>query len=82
MKAQQRLNGASYGPETMKVITQAFDAAWAEIANEVEDNRVAIEANRLKLADAVLANAKDDSRDPEALKNAALFAFVRDGGKR
>ena len=81
MKAQHRLNGASYGPETMKVITQAFDAAWAEIANEVEDNRVAIEANRLKLADAVLANAKDDSRDPEALKNAALFTFARDGGK-
>ena len=56
-------------------------AAWAEIANEVEDNRVAIEAARLKLANAVLANAQEDSRDPEALKNAALFALVRDEGK-
>lgn len=82
MKAQRRLYGASYGPETMKVITQAFDAAWAEIANEVEDNRLGVEAARLKLANAVLANAKENSRDPETLKNAALFTLARDKGKR
>ena len=32
MKARQLIQGATYGPETLKVIGKAFDDAWSEIA--------------------------------------------------
>jgi hypothetical protein len=32
MSARQLIEGASFGPETLKVVGEAFDAAWAEIA--------------------------------------------------
>jgi hypothetical protein len=32
MGARQRIAGASFGPEALRVIGQAFDAAWVEIA--------------------------------------------------
>ena len=30
-KAQQLIDGASFGPEALKAIGTAFDAAWAEV---------------------------------------------------
>jgi hypothetical protein len=63
---------ATFGPEALKVIGQAFDAAWAEIASEVGTDPVAIEAARLKLANAVLNVADENSRDIDALKRAVL----------
>jgi hypothetical protein len=32
MKARRLIDGASFGPETIKAMGQAFDQAWAEIA--------------------------------------------------
>jgi hypothetical protein len=64
---------AHLGPDALKVMGEAFDAAWAEIyVRVVGTSPVAIEAARLKLADAVLSVASEDSRDVEALKKAAL----------
>jgi hypothetical protein len=62
--------GAIYKPERLKIMTQAFDAAWAHIEHGV-NVRLHCEAYRLKLADAVLAEA-DGADDPEALKHAGL----------
>ena len=31
MKARELIQGATYGPETLKVIGKAFDDAWSEI---------------------------------------------------
>ena len=31
MKAKQMVEGASYGPDTLKVMGQAFDEAWTHI---------------------------------------------------
>jgi hypothetical protein len=73
MRARQLIDGASFGPDALKVMGEAFDAAWAEMyVRVVGTNPVAIEAARLKLADAVLSVASEDSRDVEALKKAAL----------
>jgi hypothetical protein len=72
MKARQLIDGASYGPETLKALGEAFDAAWQEIAshfgNDPEDTAKA----RLRLAHAVLSVAAEDSRDVAALKSGAL----------
>ena len=74
MKARHLIDGASYGPDAMKTITQAFDEAWSVIAGNFADN--AIEAGRLRLANALLSVACEDSRDVDALKRGALGAMA------
>jgi hypothetical protein len=62
----------SYGPDVLKAIAQAFDEAWQNIAGNFGGDAGAIEAARLKLANALLSVASEGSRDPEVLKIAAL----------
>jgi hypothetical protein len=77
MRARQLIDGASFGPDAVKAIGEAFDAAWAEVAGNFHDP-LAIEAARLKLANAVLSIASEDSRYVEVLKNAALQRLALD----
>jgi hypothetical protein len=70
MEARGLIEGASYGPEALKAIGRAFDEAWASIAGNFSDDQ--IEAARLRLANALLAVAKDNSRDVEMMKREAL----------
>jgi hypothetical protein len=70
MKARELIEGASYGPEALKAIGRAFDEAWASIAGNFSDDQIA--AARLRLANALLAVAKDNSRDVEVMKREAL----------
>ena len=72
MKARQLIDGASYGPDALKAIGQAFDEAWANSAGNFGDDPSDIERARLKLASALLSVASEDSRDVEVLKKAAL----------
>jgi hypothetical protein len=65
------------GPDALKVIVKAFDEAWVMIGGNYDS--ASVEAARLKLANAVLSVAREDSRDVEALKQAALEAMTRNG---
>ncbi len=56
----------------MKAVYQAFDDAWATISTNYGSDAKAIEGGRLKLAEAILVVTRDDSRDPEQIKNLAL----------
>ena len=47
MKARELISGAAYGPEALKVIGEAFDKAWDEIAGHFGDDPREIEAGRL-----------------------------------
>jgi hypothetical protein len=76
MKARQLIDGASYGPEALKAIGQAFDAAWADIAGNFGNDPLDIEKARLRLANAVLSVAHEDSRDVDVLKKGALEAMA------
>ena len=66
------IDGASYGPEALRAIGQAFDDAWRAIAGNFGNDPRDIELARVKLANAVLSVACEDSRDVEVLKTAAL----------
>jgi hypothetical protein len=70
MKARELIEGASYGPEALKAIGRAFDEAWGSIAGNFSDDQVA--AARLRLANALLAVARNNSRDVETMKREAL----------
>lgn len=78
MDALRHIAGASFGPEALRVIGQAFDAAWLEIAGNFGDDPVQVEAARLKLATAILSFANNESRDVEALKKAAIEQIAMD----
>ena len=76
MKVRQMLDGASYGPDALKAIGQAFDQALQTIAGNFGNDPRDIERARLRLASTLLSVASDDSRDVEALKRGALQAMA------
>ena len=43
MKARKLFDGASFGPEALKAIGQAFDEAWQEIAGNFGDHPLDVE---------------------------------------
>jgi hypothetical protein len=78
MKANEliRSRSASFGPEALKVIGQAFDEAWAQISPNFGHDTHDIERARLRLAYAMLSVAGEDSRDVQLVKKAALEAMA------
>jgi hypothetical protein len=76
MKARQLIDGASFAPDALKVIGEAFEEAWAQIAANFGNDPKDIERARCRLAAAMLSVAKEDRRDVEALKRAALEAMA------
>jgi hypothetical protein len=75
MEAHRLMEGASYGPDMLKVLYQAFDEAWSTLAPRYGDDQAAIAAARVKLAKIVLALARDDNRDIAGLRNEALQRY-------
>jgi hypothetical protein len=71
MKARDLIRRAGFGPDTLKVVLQAFDEAWLSVSVQYT-SPATIEAARLKLAKAIIAVSRQDSRDPEVLKRLAL----------
>jgi hypothetical protein len=69
-------SGVTFGPEALRVIGEAFDQAWARVANHFRDDPPGIETARAQLASALLSVADEDSRDASALRDAALSAFA------
>jgi hypothetical protein len=72
MRARQLISGASFGPEALKVIWQAFDEAWKQIAGNFGNDPDDIERARFRLASALLSVVQEDSRNVEVLTRAAL----------
>src|SRR5262245_13363820 len=82
MKARRLFNSASYDPDQVKALGQAFDAAWARVGPSVSSRAHAIEAARLKLANIVLGLAKAGNFDSKQLANAAVQAMLGGTKKR
>ena len=78
MKARRLIDGAALGPATLKALGEAFDQAWAQIAGNFGDNPTQVENARLRLAEAMLSVATEDSKDVAALKDGALQAMAMD----
>jgi hypothetical protein len=76
MKAVARLRGASYSPDTVQGMLEAFDAAWASVHFHFYESPNGYEAARLRLANAILRAAADGNRDVEQLKTAGLASMA------
>jgi hypothetical protein len=81
-KARQLTDGASFGPDALKAIGEAFDRAWSDIAANFGDDPADSEKARLRLAEALLSVADEDSHDIEVLKRAALQRMALDYKRR
>jgi len=69
------MGGAAFPPDALKVIFQAFDDAWDEVAADVSVRASAIEAARLSLATIVLRLAAKGPIERVGLRTAAVDAF-------
>jgi len=78
MTARELIDGASFGPATLKAMGDAFDQDWRQIAKNFGDNPAQVENARLRLAEAMLSIATEDSTDVAALKAGALQAMALD----
>lgn len=74
MRAWVLIEDSAFGPDAIKVMGQAFDEAWEDIAGNY--SCALREGARLRLANALLSLAKDDEDlDVASLKNAAIEAM-------
>jgi hypothetical protein len=78
MKARALINGASYREEAMPAISNAFEAAWAEIAWIFDKDPSGTDKAREHLARAVLSIAGEDSRNVDGRVRAALERMAAD----
>jgi hypothetical protein len=76
VEAGKVFGGTAFGPETLKVLGQAYDDAWSSIAGNFSEDSAS--AARMKLANIILAIATEDSRDVAALTAMALQLMARD----
>jgi hypothetical protein len=66
---------ASFGPDELRVIFAAYDAAWSQIAPKVGPDPAAAETARMALATIVLGLAGNKSATPKALTAMAVAVF-------
>jgi hypothetical protein len=69
VKARRLIETSTFEPETLQVLYKAFDDAWAEISHHFDGHS---EDARTRLAHAILLVAREDSKDADRLKDAAL----------
>jgi hypothetical protein len=75
MKVRQLIGGAQYPPDQLKVIFEAFDAAWVDVAPRMGTDASRIEIGRLSLATIVLSLAKAGPIERVVLTRSAVDAF-------
>lgn len=73
MRARRIIEGASFGPDVLQVVQQAFDEAWAAVADRFtsHEHEVAREA----LALAMISATREDSADVARLRDAGTRAL-------
>jgi hypothetical protein len=76
MKALARLRAASYAPETVRAMMDAFDAVWSSVHFHFYDSPETFERARLRLANAILGAAAYPGQDVESLKTAGLRSMA------
>jgi hypothetical protein len=69
---RELIDECSYGPETLKILYQAFDEAWETIAPKYAGDPDRAEIARLKLANTILSFPVEEITDAEQIKNSSL----------
>ena len=75
MRARRIIEGIAFGPEAIRTASDAFDAAWSEIADRFEPGFH--ENARETLAQAIIVATREDSSDADLLRAVGLSAMAR-----
>ncbi len=75
MKAREIIQGASFDADKLKIVFEAFDSVWDEVAAGVGADPQAIDAARGRLASIILTLAQHGPADLAGLKRAAKQLF-------
>jgi hypothetical protein len=75
VRAHAIIQGASFDAAKLKILFEAFDSVWAEVAAGVGSDPQAIDAARGRLASIVLTLAEHGPVDLAGLKSAAKQLF-------
>jgi hypothetical protein len=70
-RRRARNRGEAFGPQETRLLSHAFNRAWAEVVQRgrpVSDERTA----RERIARAIIDTAASGERDPQALEQAGL----------
>jgi hypothetical protein len=59
MKARTLIEGASFGPDDLKIIGRAFDMAWEQLQPQFSGDAAGAEAARMRLANVILELANN-----------------------
>ena len=86
MKARSIIGNASFGPDTLKVLYQAFDDAWASVAGNFGARRLERLARRLErtcLGDegAAIGTIVGEIRRASDIAHGGIVRRVQDLGK-
>jgi hypothetical protein len=76
MKARALIDGAPFGPETVKAISEAFDQAFTRIKRIFDGDANAAEVARIRPAKAILSVATKGNTDVRDLKNRAIVEMA------
>jgi hypothetical protein len=63
---------ASYGPDRLKVLGNAFDDAWQSLARDMGEAPTEVESARTALANVILSLPLSEIGDAASIRNAAL----------
>jgi hypothetical protein len=77
MKARILVEDAALGPRDLKIASQAFDRAWAEIASRYATRPDAVEGARMRLARLILSLV-EDTKDPAEMQAIAVQEMTTD----
>lgn len=75
MRARRIIEGSAFGPDVIRTAIEAFEAAWSDIADRIDESLR--EEARQALATAIIAATREDNADPELLRGAGLRAMAR-----
>ena len=75
MRARRIIDGSAFGPEVIRTATKAFESAWDEIADRIDQSLH--EEAREALAAAIMAATREDSANADVLRRAGLRAMAR-----
>ena len=76
MQARQLIGAAPFPPDVRKVLLDAFEDAWAELAPDVSSDPTVVDAARLSLAAIVMVDiATAGTFDRDTIKTAAVQIF-------
>jgi hypothetical protein len=81
MEARKLIAGASFGPDALKVLFQAYDEAWDILAPRQCNETSAIEGARLRLATIMLGLMREDLRDAAWLRDVSVRHYQAAGRK-